>query len=100
MGPVNESGRHRAGGPPEVPGRLPQPGWPNPGWPHPAQPPGQPGQLPARRRVAVVVVDASPDSGAALREAASQARQRNALLDIVWVVPDGHRRCGVRHGQG
>ena len=31
----------------------------------------------------------SPGSGEALRQAASQARQRNALLDIVCVVPDG-----------
>jgi Universal stress protein family len=46
---------------------------------------GQPGQ----HRVVVVVVDGSPESGAALRQAASQARQRNALLDIVAVVPDG-----------
>ena len=89
MGPRNESGRLGAGGPPEVRGRLPHTGWPNPGWPHPAQSPGQPGQLPARRRVVVVVADASPDSGEALRMAASQARQRNALLDIVYVVPDG-----------
>ena len=37
----------------------------------------------------VVVVDGSPESGAALRQAASQARQRNALLDIVCIVPDG-----------
>ncbi len=40
-------------------------------------------------RVVAVVVDGSPDSGEALRKAASQARQRNALLDIVYVVPDG-----------
>jgi hypothetical protein len=33
--------------------------------------------------VVVVVMDGSPESGAALRQAASQARQRNALLDIV-----------------
>jgi hypothetical protein len=39
--------------------------------------------------VVVVVVDGSPDSGDALRQAASQARQRNALLDIVRVVPPG-----------
>ena len=42
-----------------------------------------------RHRVVVVVVNGSPDSGEALRQAASQARQRNALLDIVCVVPDG-----------
>jgi hypothetical protein len=46
---------------------------------------GQPGH----HRVVVVVVDGSPESGAALRQAASQARQRNALLDIVSIVPDG-----------
>jgi hypothetical protein len=39
--------------------------------------------------VVAVVVDGSPQSGAALRQAASQARQRNALLDIVCIVPDG-----------
>ena len=36
-----------------------------------------------------MVVDGSPESGPALRQAASQARQRNALLDIVCIVPDG-----------
>jgi hypothetical protein len=46
---------------------------------------GRPGQ----HRVVVVVVDGSPESGAALRQAASQARQRNALLDIVAILPDG-----------
>ena len=46
---------------------------------------GRPGQ----HRVVVVVVDGSPESGAALRQAASQARQRNALLDIVAFLPDG-----------
>jgi hypothetical protein len=46
---------------------------------------GQPGH----QRVVAVVVDGSPESGAALRRAASQARQRNALLDIVFIVPDG-----------
>jgi hypothetical protein len=44
---------------------------------------------PGRHRVVVVVVDGSPESGAALRQAASQARQRNALLDIVAILPDG-----------
>ena len=48
---------------------------------------GQPAQRDARRRLVVVVVDGSPGSGEALRQAASQARQRNALLDIVYVVP-------------
>ena len=89
MGPMSEPGRQAAGGPPEVPGGLPHPGWPNPGWPHPSQMRGQPEHPPARRRVVAVVVDGSPDSGEALRKAASQARQRNALLDIVSVVPDG-----------
>jgi hypothetical protein len=51
-----------------------------------SQGPGQPAQ---RRRVVVLVVVGSPDSGEALRQAASQARQRNALLDIVHVVPAG-----------
>lgn len=54
-----------------------------------SQVPGQSAQQPARHRVVVVVVDGSPRSGEALRQAASQARQRNALLDIVYVVPDG-----------
>ena len=44
---------------------------------------------PAGGRVVAVVLDGAPDSGEALRTAASQARQRNALLDIVYVVPDG-----------
>jgi len=38
------------------------------------------------RRVAVVV-DGSEASAAALRHAASQARQRNALLDVVGLLP-------------
>ncbi len=38
------------------------------------------------RRVAVVV-DGSRASGEALRRGASQARQRNALLDVVAVLP-------------
>ena len=54
---------------------------------------GQPGRYgtgqPGRHRVVVVVVDGSPESGTALRQAASQARQRNALLDIVVIVADG-----------
>ena len=54
-----------------------------------SQVPGQPARQPAPHRVVVVVVDGSPGSGEALRQAASQARQRNALLDIVHVVPDG-----------
>jgi nucleotide-binding universal stress UspA family protein len=40
----------------------------------------------ANRRV-VVGVDGSPDSAAALQRAASQARQRNATLDVVCVIP-------------
>lgn len=51
--------------------------------------PGQPPEWPGHQRVVVVVVDGSPESGAALRHAASQARQRNAVLDIVCIVPDG-----------
>ena len=54
-----------------------------------SQVPGQSAQQPAPHRVVVVVVNGSPRSGEALRQAASQARQRNALLDIVYVVPDG-----------
>jgi hypothetical protein len=44
---------------------------------------------PGHDRVVVLVVDGSPESGPALRQAAYQARQRNALLDIVCIVPDG-----------
>ena len=44
---------------------------------------------PGHHRVVVAVVDGSPESAAALRQAASQARQRNALLDVVSIVPDG-----------
>lgn len=51
--------------------------------------PGQPPEWPGHQRVVVVVVDGSPESGTALRHAASQARQRNAVLDIVCIVPDG-----------
>ena len=54
-----------------------------------SQGPGQPAQQPGHHRTVVVVVDGSPGSGEALRLGASQARQRNALLDIVYVVPDG-----------
>jgi nucleotide-binding universal stress UspA family protein len=54
-----------------------------------SQVPGQPAQQPACHRVVAVVVDGSPGSGEALRQAASQARQRNAQLDIVYVAPDG-----------
>ena len=50
---------------------------------------GQPAQQPAPHRVVVVIVNGSPRSGEALRQAASQARQRSALLDIVCAVPDG-----------
>lgn len=89
MAPMSESGRHGVSSSPEVAGRRPHPGWPNPGWPHPGQAPAQSAQPPSPRRVVVVVVDGSPDSGDALRQAASQARQRNALLEIVRVVPPG-----------
>ena len=39
------------------------------------------------RRVAVIV-DGSPESGPALRQAASQARQRNATLDVICLLPE------------
>lgn len=59
---------------------------------------GQPGRRwldPAHRRV-VVGVDGSPDSAAALVQAASQARQRNATLDVVHVLPeDADARAAV-----
>jgi hypothetical protein len=71
------SGRHEGGSPPGVPGDPPH------------RVPGEPTARPGHHRVVVVVVDGSPASGAALRQAASQARQRNALLDIVCIVPDG-----------
>ena len=82
MGSMSQSGshgtgRHQGGSPPEAPG----------GPPHHV--PGEPAGRPGHQRVVVVVVDGSPESGAALRQAASQARQRNALLDIVCIVPDG-----------
>jgi Universal stress protein family len=55
--------------------------------------PGEPGssQSPARqgsgcRRVAVIV-DGSTESAPALRQAAAQARQRNATLDVICLVP-------------
>ena len=41
---------------------------------------------PARRRI-VVAVDGSPGSAAALQRAASQARQRQASLNVVYVLP-------------
>jgi hypothetical protein len=94
MGSMSQSGRrgtgrHKGAGPgggrrsggssPDAPGGLPH------------QVPGEPPEWPGHHRVVVVVVvmDGSPESGAALRQAASQARQRNALLDIVCIVPDG-----------
>lgn len=82
MGSMSQSGshgagRHEGGSSPESPG----------GPPH--RVPGEPAARPGHQRVVVVVVDGSPASGAALRQAASQARQRNALLDIVCIVPDG-----------
>ena len=54
------------------------------GHPHRSRLPEQP----AHRRV-VVGVDCTQDSAAAFVQAASQARQRNALLDVVYVLPDG-----------
>jgi hypothetical protein len=68
---------HSGGSPPDAPVGLPH------------HVPGEPPEWPDHHRVVVVVVDGSPESGAALRQAASQARQRNALLDIVCIVPDG-----------
>lgn len=41
----------------------------------------------AGRRVAVIV-DGSPESAPALRQAASQARQRNATLDVICLLPE------------
>jgi hypothetical protein len=70
-------GRHSGGGSPDAPGGLPH------------HVPGEPPEWTGHHRVVVVVVDGSPESGAALRQAASQARQRNALLDIVCIVADG-----------
>ena len=40
------------------------------------------------RRVAVIV-DGSSGAAPALREAAAQARQRNAVLDVICLLPDG-----------
>lgn len=82
MGSMSQSGSHGTGGhqggsSPEAPG----------GPPHHL--PGEPAGWPGQHRVVVVVVDGSAESGTALRQAASQARQRNALLDIVCIVPDG-----------
>src|ERR1039458_2571848 len=88
MASLSGTGRHGESNSPGIAGPRPHPGWSNPGWPHPGQVPAQSAQPPSRR-VVVVVVDGSPDSGDALRQAASQARQRNALLDIVRVVPPG-----------
>jgi universal stress protein family protein len=101
MGSMSQSGRHRTGrhetashkggGSPDVPGGLPDApgGLPDAPGGLPHHLPGQPAERSGPHRVVVVVVDGSPQSGAALRQAASQARQRNALLDIVCIVPDG-----------
>jgi nucleotide-binding universal stress UspA family protein len=51
---------------------------------HPARPPRE---HPVRR--VVVGVDGSPNSAAAFQRAAAQARQRNAVLDVVYVLPPG-----------
>jgi Universal stress protein family len=40
------------------------------------------------RKVAVIV-DGSSGAAPALREAAAQARQRNAVLDVICLLPDG-----------
>jgi len=55
--------------------------------------PGEPGstQSPARQRSAcrrvAVIVDGGTESAPALRRAAAQARQRNATLDVICLVP-------------
>ncbi len=51
------------------------------------QPPGSARQRSAHRRVAVIV-DGSPESAPALRQAASQARQRNATLEVICLLPE------------
>ena len=51
------------------------------------QPPGSARQRPAHRQVAVIV-DGGPESAPALRQAASQARQRNATLDVICLLPE------------
>jgi hypothetical protein len=80
----HQAGNHETSAPPDAPGGSPRaPGGPT------HHLPGGPAERPGPHRVVVVVVDGSPESGAALRQAASQARQRNALLDIVCIVPDG-----------
>lgn len=48
---------------------------------------GQPGAQHGLPRRVVVGVDGSPGSAAAFVLAASQARQRNATLDVVYVLP-------------
>ena len=87
MGSMSQSGSHRTG---RLAGGK-QGGGSSPGAPGgpPHHVPGDPAERPGQHRVVVVVVDGSPESGAALRQAASQARQRNALLEIVCIVPDG-----------
>jgi hypothetical protein len=92
MGSMSQPGRRRTGrheetrpgggrrsesSSPDAPGGLPH------------HVPGGPTEQICHQRVVVLVVDGFPESGAALRQAASQARQRNALLDIVCIVPDG-----------
>ena len=58
-----------------------------------ASEPGEPGstQCPERQRPAcrwvAVIVDGSTESAPALRQAAAQARQRNATLDVICLVP-------------
>ncbi len=42
----------------------------------------------AHRRVVAVIVDGSGESVSALRQAASQARQRNATLDVIYLLPE------------
>jgi Universal stress protein family len=92
MGSMSQSGRHGTGrhkGASHGRGRPSGGNSPDSPGGRPHHVPGQPPDWPGHHRVVVVVVDGSPESGAALRQAASQARQRNAVLDIVCIVPDG-----------
>jgi Universal stress protein family len=50
------------------------------------QPPAPPPERPGRR--VAVIVDGSPGAAPALRQAAAQARQRNAVLDVICLLPD------------
>lgn len=68
----------------------------SPGSPGGAVPPKPAGGIPVQRlprerplRRVVVAVDGSAGSAAAFQRAAAQARQRNALLEVVCVLPPG-----------